>query len=82
MNVRLTPINIGLACILAWYITEYNAENPVPIAWGWLIVFVIFLSVVDIWFRMRYSNTGRLWMMQIGFILVVSIILIIIKIQF
>lgn len=82
MNVRLTPINIGIACVLAWYISEYKTDDPMPIPWGWLIAFVLFLSVVDIWFRTRYADTGRLWIMQIGFILVASIVLIILKIQF
>lgn len=82
MSLRLTPLNITLACVLAWYITDYNSGIAQSISWIWLIVFLIFISIVDILFRMRYRNMSRLWIMEVGFILVVAILFILIKIQF
>lgn len=82
MSLRLTPLNITLACVLAWYITDYNSEIVQSISWVWLLVFLIFISIVDILFRMRYRSMARLWIMQVGFLLVVSILFILIKLQF
>lgn len=82
MNVRLTPINIALACILAWIVSEINTEEPVTFSWFWMFVFLVFISIVDILFRMRYKDIRKLWLMQVAFILVVGIIFILIKVQF
>lgn len=80
--MKLTPLNITLACVLVWAISELGAEDAPMFSVGWLVVFTIVLIVVDILFRLWIRPTQRLWMLQIGFLLIVAIITIMIKIQF
>ncbi|GAA4133108.1 hypothetical protein GCM10022216_04860 [Sphingobacterium kyonggiense] len=77
--MKLTPLNISLACILVWAITEMGEEGQTFISWGWLAVLVVFLIAMDILFRLWTKDVKRLWIMQLGFILVVGIISIVIK---
>ena len=80
--MKLTPLNITLACILVWAVSEMgNGEKPL-FSWGMLVILSIVLIVVDILFRLWTKNVQRLWMMQIGFILVVGIVSMLIKLQF
>jgi len=77
--MKLTPLNISLACILVWAITEMREEGQTFISWGWLAVLIVFLIAMDILFRLWTKDVKRLWIMQLGFILVVGIISIVIK---
>lgn len=80
--MKLTPLNITLACILVWAISEFGADDNSLFSVGWLILLSIVLIVVDILFRLWIRQPQRLWIMQIGFLLVVAIVTIMIKIQF
>ncbi|WP_313260827.1 hypothetical protein [Sphingobacterium sp.] len=80
--MKLTPLNITLACILVWAISEMGLVEKPLFSWAWLLILSIVLIVVDILFRLWTKNTQRLWIMQIGFILVVGIISMLIKLQF
>ncbi|MBV2227872.1 MULTISPECIES: hypothetical protein [Sphingobacterium] len=80
--MKLTPLNITLACILVWAISEMGSVEKPLFSWAWLLILSIVLIVVDILFRLWTKNTQRLWIMQIGFILVVGIISMLIKLQF
>jgi len=80
--MKLTPLNITLACVLVWAISEFGAEDAPMFSVGWLILLSIVLIVVDILFRLWVRQSQYLWMLQIGFLLVVAIVIIMIKIQF
>lgn len=80
--MKLTPLNITLACILVWAISEMGSGDKQLFSWAWLLILSIVLIVVDILFRLWTKNTQRLWIMQIGFILVVGIVSMLIKLQF
>lgn len=80
--MKLTPLNIALACVLVWVISEMGTEGKAVFSWVGLIILSMVLIVVDILFRLWTKNPQRLWIMQIGFILVVGIISMIIKLQF
>lgn len=77
--MRLSPLNIVLACILVWAISEMGEEGKSLFSWGWLIVLVILISVVDILFRIWTKDNQRLWFLQIAFIVIVGIGAILIK---
>jgi hypothetical protein len=79
--VKLTPLNITLAVTLVWFISELNADNPFPFSWIWFLIFLIVISAVDIAFRIYFKNLKKIWFLQIGFILVVSLLMIILKLQ-
>ncbi|MBP3943050.1 hypothetical protein J5U18_05665 [Sphingobacteriaceae bacterium WQ 2009] len=76
--MRLTPINIAVACVLTWYITESRSDKPL-FSIGLLLLWIAIFSVVDVLFRLRIKETQKLWFMQLGFILVVSIGSVLIK---
>lgn len=79
--MKLTPLNITLACILVWVISEWGSEQEQIMSWGWLSVLIIFLAVVDLGFRLFFKDLKRIWLLQIGFILLVGILMIILKMQ-
>lgn len=78
--MRLSPLNIVLACILVWAISEMGEEGKSLFSWGWLVVLIIVITIVDILFRVWTRDNQRLWTLQIAFILVVGIGSVLIKI--
>lgn len=77
--MKLTPLNIVLACVLVWFLSEINLEGEQLFSWGWMIVFVVLLAALDLIFRLLFREVRRLWIMQIAFILVVSILMVLIR---
>lgn len=79
--MKLTPLNITLACILVWVISEWSNEQEKIMSWGWLLVLTVFLAVIDLGFRLFFKDLKRIWLLQIGFILLVGILMVILKMQ-
>ncbi|NQD72713.1 hypothetical protein HP439_18475 [Sphingobacterium shayense] len=77
--MKITPINITLACALTWIISEWSNEQ-FDFSWWFVSFLIVFLVVVDIIFRMMFKQTQKLWMAEIGFIVVTCVLLLIIKI--
>lgn len=77
--MKLTPLNIVLACVLVWFLSEINLEGEQLFSWGWIIVFIVLLAALDLIFRLLFREVRRLWIMQIAFILVVSILMVLIR---
>lgn len=77
--MKVTPLNITLACVLTWIISEWGNGQLNLSSWV-VVLLVLLLIVVDILFRMLFKENGKLWMAEIGFILVTCILLLIIKI--
>ncbi|MCT1526221.1 MULTISPECIES: hypothetical protein [Sphingobacterium] len=80
--MKLTPLNIALACVLVWAISEMGNEGEPLFSWVWLVVLSVLLVFVDILFRVWVRDIQRLWVMQIGFMIIVGIVTVLIKIQF
>lgn len=80
--MKLTPLNIALACVLVWAISELGNEGEPLFSWVWLVVLSVLLVFVDILFRIWVRDIQRLWVMQIGFMIIVGIVTVLIKIQF
>jgi len=78
--MKLTPLNITLACILVWRISEMSSEDKPIFTWIWLLVLTIMLILADILFRVWIKDMRRLWIMQFAFLVVVGIITVLIKI--
>lgn len=77
--MKLTPLNITLACVLVWFISEWNLEGGQLFSWGWMLLFVVLLALLDLGFRLIFKDLKKLWIMQIGFILIVSILVVLLK---
>ena len=77
--MKLTPLNIVLACVLVWFLSEINLEGEQLFSLGWIIVFIVLLAALDLIFRLLFREVRRLWIMQIAFILVVSILMVLIR---
>lgn len=77
--MKLTPVNITLACILVWVISELNLDTEMTFSWGWLVALCVILSLVDLGFRMIFKDLKKLWFAQIAFILVVGILMVMIR---
>lgn len=78
--MRLTPINIVSACLIAWYFVEdFSDQKPLLSVTGLLILMVVLL-LVDVFFRIIIKQDKKLWSYEIGFIVLVSLLTIIIKI--
>ncbi len=80
--MKLTPLNIALASVLVWTLSE-NKETDEPLfSWYWLLLLVVVLALVDLLFRMWFKNLKRLWIVQCVFLVLVGIIVVLIKLQF
>ncbi len=79
--MKLTPLNITLAVILVWLLSEWKMDQEMIFPWGWLILLLVVISLVDLAFRLLFKDLKRIWFLQIGFILIVGIIMVILKIQ-
>nr|WP_237249382.1 hypothetical protein [Sphingobacterium faecale] len=77
----MTPLNIALACVLVWVISEWGSEQEQIMSWAWLLALTIFLALIDLGFRLFFKDLKRIWILQIGFILLVGILMVILKIQ-
>lgn len=78
--MKLTPLNITLACVLVWRISEITTDDKPLFTWIWLLVLTIMLILVDILFRVWIKDNRRLWILQAGFLIVVGIVTVLIKI--
>lgn len=79
--MKLTPLNITLAVIVVWLLSEWKTDQEMIFSWGWLITLLVVISLVDVGFRLVFKNLKKIWFLQIGFILIVGILMIIMKIQ-
>lgn len=79
--MKLTPLNIALAVILVWVISEWNSDEEMIFTWGWLILWVVVISLVDLAFRLIFKEMKQIWFLQIAFILIVGMLMIILKLQ-
>ncbi|MFZ4263400.1 hypothetical protein ACFRAE_15270 [Sphingobacterium sp. HJSM2_6] len=80
--MKLTPLNIALASVLVWALGENMTGEKPLFSWYWLLLFALVLVLVDILFRMWFKNLKRLWIVQCVFLILVSIIVVLIKLQF
>ncbi|MCC2599721.1 hypothetical protein [Sphingobacterium sp. FBM7-1] len=78
--MKLTPLNITLACVLVWVISELNLDTEMTFSWGWLIALCVILSLIDLGFRMIFKDLKKLWFTQIAFILVVGMLMVLIRV--
>ena len=78
--MKLTPLNITLACVLVWVISELNLDTELTFSWGWLIALCVILSLIDLGFRMIFKDLKKLWFTQIAFILVVGMLMVLIRV--
>lgn len=78
--MKLTPLNITLACVLVWAISELNLDTEMTFSWGWLIVLCVTLAFIDLGFRLIFRDMKKLWLSQIAFILVVGILAVVIRV--
>ena len=76
--MKLTPLNIVLACFLAWIVSEWG-EDRLLMTWWSILLMVIVLIVSDLLFRMLLKEPRRLWIGEIGFILIAGILMVAIK---
>lgn len=79
--MKLTPLNIALAVILVWLLSEWKMDQEMIFSIGWLVLLLLVVSLVDLGFRLIFKDLKKIWFLQIGFILIVGIVMIILKIQ-
>ncbi|WP_194269777.1 hypothetical protein [Sphingobacterium faecium] len=78
--MRLTPINIVSACLIAWYFVEDMDDTNPLLSVTALISLLVVLLLVDIFFRIIMKQDKKLWLYEFAFIVVVAILTLIIKI--
>jgi len=67
--------------ILVWVISEWQMDQEQIFSLGWLIVWIVVISLVDVAFRLLFKDLKKIWFLQIAFILIVGMLMIILKIQ-
>lgn len=69
------------ACLYSGLVfSELGHPETAMISIPWLGVLVVVLAVVDLLFRVWIKDLKRVWMFEIGFILVVGIVTVLIRI--
>lgn len=71
--MRLTPINIVSACLIAWYFVEDMADGNPLLTITALISLLVVLLFVDIFFRVIVKQDKKLWLYELFFIVAVAI---------
>ncbi|MGN0001987.1 MAG: hypothetical protein ACI35V_01005 [Sphingobacterium composti] len=79
--MKLTPLNITLAVILVWVISEWQSDEERIFSLGWLLLLVVVISLVDLAFRLIFKEMKQIWFLQIAFVLIVGMLMIILKLQ-
>ncbi|MCY4778162.1 hypothetical protein ORI89_00755 [Sphingobacterium sp. UT-1RO-CII-1] len=79
--MKLTPLNIVIACFLTWCVSEWGNDDLV-LSWWKLALFSLALLISDILLRITIKDVKKLWAAQIGFVLVASILILIIRVVF
>lgn len=77
--MKLTPLNIVLACFLTWWISEWG-NDQLTMSWWKLALFGIIILASDLLFRITLKDSKKLWAAEIGFILVASILILVVRI--
>ncbi|MCA5004543.1 hypothetical protein [Sphingobacterium bovistauri] len=79
--MKLTPLNITLAVILVWVISEWQTDQDLVFSLGWLVLWLVVIGLVDLAFRIIFKDLKKIWFLQIAFILIVGMLMIILKLQ-
>ncbi len=79
--MKLTPLNIVLACFLAWIVTEWGNEQ-LQMTWWSIVLMVVVLLLADVIFRLVLKDMKRLWIGEIGFVLLAGILMVVIRATF
>lgn len=75
-RLRITPLNIGCALLLAWIFLEAFITTPLSWkAWSLKIVLLLVLVISDQFFRFFFRSMKRIWLTEIGFILFTLLII-------
>ncbi|RVU02643.1 hypothetical protein EOD41_01500 [Mucilaginibacter limnophilus] len=89
MKFRLTPLNIGTAffIVIAVYVWIYGAgvvtgqqyQRWTNIIGGLFLFFAFVVAFLDITFRNFFKDTKTLWIVELSFITLTTIIFLIVK---
>lgn len=76
--MRITPLNLVTALLLAWVGYSLLFEHMAVSIWlilGWVIVMLI----ADQFFRLRLKNLRRIWIAEILFIIFAAVLVLLFK---
>lgn len=76
--MKLTPLNIVVACFLTWIVSEWGNDQLI-LAWWKVFALVAVIILADIVFRISVRDLKKLWMNEIAFILVSGILIVVLK---
>ena len=88
MKIRITPLNFvsALFLILAVYVWIYGAATvgmkvrQLGTAIGWIfLLFAVVVSFMDIMFRNFFSETKKIWIVELSFITLTAIIFLLVR---
>lgn len=77
--MKLTPLNIVIACFLTWIVSEWG-NDQLLLPWWKVILFLVIIALADIVFRLFVNDLKKLWISEIGFILISGILMVVLKI--
>jgi len=80
--MRFTPLNIASACLVAWFVIEDPRDEKVLFNWGAFILLMLVLIGIDIAFRILIKQNKKMWLLQLGFLVVVCITSLLLKVIF
>lgn len=78
-TMRITPLNIGCALLLAWIMWKTLSD---AVSWKVTLLSVTLLLVLviaDQFFRFFFKTIKRIWLVELGFVLFTLLVIWIIK---
>jgi len=71
--MKLTPLNIVLACVLTWIISELGSEQLL-LPWWQVTLLIGSILLADILFRVFVKDIKKLWILEMVFVLITGIL--------
>ncbi|WP_118195785.1 hypothetical protein [Albibacterium indicum] len=71
---KITPLNIVVAILIVWAISELVDGALVGSQLIWIGVLAVIIIVVDIMFRMMLDTPKRIWLIQLVFLVLTLIV--------
>ncbi|UIR55165.1 hypothetical protein LZQ00_12885 [Sphingobacterium sp. SRCM116780] len=65
---------------MAWYFVEDISDQTPLLSFFGLLILMVVLLLVDIFFRIIVKQDKKLWLYELGFMIVVALLILIIKI--
>lgn len=70
-TLRITPLNIVMAGLLTWMFWQLLVDAVLGFRMVWVTILLVILVAADQLFRILVRDLRRIWLIEVGFLLLV-----------